>query len=256
MTDSARLLEARALTATLDKLSRNPKRFSPSAPWIIPATMIVVAIFALICLAIKLIMNYLHSRNETTKDFKHSHGSSPDIPTTPEDQASMATTASMKTRNSLGLSGRRQHRGRPPPVSLYQIKQKQSPGSAGSKTKISKAALKAMARGAKAEANSRNLSRDKDRQNDDDGSDDNSNNVGDNSPNLSQRSDDTDEVTQAINQPGLAYGAATSKAHADEVDADLGHGSNQPEVHIVQIRDLEADLQHPQTTWPNAESEI
>lgn len=256
MTDQARLAEVRALSATLDRLTRNPKRISPTAPWIIPATMIVVAVFALICLAIKLIMNYLNSKHEKTKDFEHSHTSSPEIPTTPEDQASMATTASMKTRGSLGVGSRRQHRSKPPPVSLYQIKQKQSPGSSASKSKTHKAAMKAISRAAKAEAN-RSFSRDSSRQ-PNDGSDDNSNNIGDNSPtNLSQRSDDTDEI-QAVSQSGIVYGAASSKGNADEIDGSnaLGHSSNQPEVHIVQIRDLEDNLQHSQPTWPQAESEI
>lgn len=110
--------------------------------------------------------------------------------------------------------------------------------------------MKALSRAARAEAN-RGMSRDNSRQSDD-VQDDNSNNIGDNSPNLSQQSDDTDEM-QAINQSGLVYGAAVSKG--DQIEA--GHSSNQPEVHIVQIRDLEeGNLQHSQTTWSKTESDI
>ena len=247
---SSRLNEARALAASLERLTRSPKRFSPSAPWIIPAIMVVVGTFALVCIAIKLIMNYLNSKNQKTKTF----GRSPDIPTTPDqDQTSMATTASMKTRGSLRLNPTRQLKSRPPPVSLYQCKQKQSPGSGViSRSKAHRAAMKAMSRAARADAN---RSRDSSRQADD-ASDDNSNNLRDNSPNLSQRSDDTDDM-QAVNQSGLVYGATSSKsAHGDEIDGG-GHSSNQPEVHIVQIRDLdEGNLQHSQPTWSKTESEI
>lgn len=245
----SRLNEARALAATLDKLSRSPKRFSPSAPWIIPVVMVIVCSFALVCIAIKLIMNYLNSKSQKTKAF----GRSPDIPTTPDqDQTSMATTASMKTRGSLRLNPTRQLKSRPPPVSLYQCKQKQSPGSSViSRSKAHRAAMKAMSRAARSDANrSRNNSRQAD-----DASDNNSNNLGDNSPNLSQHSDDTDDL-HAVNQSGLVYGATSSKSvHGDEIDA--GHSSNQPEVHIVQIRDLEeGNLQHSQPTWSKTESDI
>lgn len=251
MTDQARLNEARVLAATLDRLTRHPKRVSPSAPWIIPATMIVVAIFALVSLAIKLMMNYLNKKNEKTKDFNHSHASSPDIPTTPEDQTSMATTASMKTRGSLAMSSRR-HRSKPPPVSLYQIKQKQSPGSS-SKSKTHRAAMKAISRAARTDAN-RSMSRDSSKQRDDRSDDNNSNNLGDNSPNLSQRSDEVTEEIQAVSPSNLAYGAATSRGN-DQFDGPSS--SNQPEMHIVQIRDLE-DVQHSQPAWTDqpAESEI
>lgn len=231
MTDQQKA-EVRALTASLDRLTRHPKRITPSAPWIIPATMIFVTLFALVALVIKLFMNYLHSKNNKTKKFGMSEQSSPDIPTTPEDQTSMATTASMRTRGSLRLS-QKQGRTKPQPVSLYQMRQKHSPGS---KSKSHKAAMKVMSRAAGSEAN-RSLSRDSTRQVDD-GSDDNTNdNNGDNSPNLSQRSDMTDELDTA-NIP---------VTH---------HNSEQPEVHIVQIRDLEDNVQHSQQAWPQTESEI
>lgn len=241
--------EVRALTAALDKLSRTPRRFSPSAPWYIPAVMIVVGLFALICLVIKLFMNYLNSKNNKTKKYGLSETSSPEIPTTPEDQTSMATTASMKTRGSLRLNSKHK-RNRLQPVSLYQLKQKQSPSSSSSKSKSHKAAMKAISRAAKAEAN-RSLSRDSTRQVDDD---DNINND-DNSPtNLSQHSDDTDEI-KVTDQPGLLYGAAMTRDETDGVDAQA-HSAQQPEVHIVQIRDLGDNLQHPEPAWPQAESEI
>lgn len=252
MTDQQRA-EARVLAATLDKLTRNPKRFTPSAPWIIPATMIFVTLFALICLVIKLFMNYLNSKNNKTKKFGLSEQSSPDIPTTPEDQTSMATTASMKTRGSLRLN-QKQRKNRPQAVSLYQMKQKQSPGSSSSKSKTHKAALKAMSRAAKSEAN-RSLSRDSTRQVDD-GSDDNTNLNGDNSPNLSQHSDDTDEIQASVNQSGLVYSAAAVRDNTNEAEASVHNHNNQPEVHIVQIRDLEDSVQHSQQAWPQAESEI
>lgn len=254
MTDQQRLAEARALAVSLDKLTRSPKKFTPTAPWIIPATMIFVTLFALICLVIKLFMNYLSAKNNKSKSFGLPVACSPDLPTTPaEDQASMATTASMKTRGSLRRSSRRKNK--PPPVSLYQIKQKQSPGSSATKSKTHKAAMKAISRAAKAEAN-RSLSRDSSRQVDDN-SDDNKNSD-DNSPtNLSHNSDDTEEI-QVVDQPGLAYAAA--RANIDQPDTSDGvqmsSSANQPEVHIVQIRDLEDSVQHSQPTWPQAESEI
>lgn len=251
MTEQQRV-EARALASALDKLTRNPKRVAPTAPWIIPATMIFVSLFALICLVIKLFMNYLNSKSNKTKKFGLSEQSSPDIPTTPEDQASIATTTIMKTRGSIGLSSKRK-RNRPQPVSLYQMKQKQSPGTSSSKNKSHKAAMKAMSRAAKAEAN-RSLSRDSTRQVDD-GSDDNINNGDTNSPtNLSQQSVDTDDIQVGVNQSGIVYGA-TSSGDQDTGNV-LGHGSNQPEVHIVQIRELDDNIQHPQQTWSKAESEI
>lgn len=257
MTDQARMAEARQLAATLDRMTRNPRRFAPSAPWIIPATMVVVAVFALICLAIKLIMNYINSKNEKSKTFGLSHASSPDIPTTPEDQASMATTASMKTRGSLGINSKRRNpRNRPPPVSLYQIKQKQSPGSSVTKSKSHKTAMKAMSRAAKAEANRGLSSRDISRQPDDNSEENND----DNSPtNISQRSDDTDEIQASVSPSGAMYGMASSRTGADQTDGPAhmaGHSSNQPEVHIVQIRELEDNLQHSQATWSKAESDI
>lgn len=252
MTDQQRLSEARALALSLDKLTRSPKKFTPAAPWIIPATMIFVTLFALICLVIKLFMNYLSSKNNKSKTFGLSEASSPDIPTTPaEDQASMATTASMKTRGSFRHNSRR--RNKPPPVSLYQIKQKQSPGGSATKSKTHKAAMKAISRAAKAEAN-RSLSRESTRQVDDN-SDDNIKNSDDNSPtNLSHNSDDTDEIQ--VEQPGLAYAAA--RANLDQPDnpddGPMSPSAGQPEVHIVQIRDLDDSVQQP--AWPQAESEI
>jgi len=248
MSEQARLNEARALMVSLDRMVRNPKRITPSAPWIIPAIMIVVAMFALICIVIKLIMNYLQSKHQSSKNLDRPHSGSPGLPTTPEDETSMATTASMKTRGSLRISATRHHKERHPPVSLYQMKQKQSPSST-TKSKTHKAAMKALSRAARAEAiRSKNL--DNSRQQDD-ASDDNSNRD-QNSPNLSQRSDDTDEM-QATNQSGLAYGAATSRGHHDKDDA-VDYGANQPEAHIVQIREVEGSLQLP--TWPQTESDI
>lgn len=242
---SSRLTELRASYLAFDRLNRNPKRISPSAPWVIPATMVVVCAFALICLAVKLIVNYLNSKNHKSKTFSHPHADSPDIPTTPDqDQASMATTASMKTRGG-SLRLHRLDRAKPPPVSLYQLRQRQSPGSSV-KSKTHRAAMKAMSRAARAEAN---RSRESNRQTDD-GSDDNSNKIIDNSPNLS-----LDGGDESGAQPGLLYGAASAKT--DEVDGltQSQSSANQPEVHIVQIRDLdEGNLQH--STWSKTESDI
>lgn len=250
MSDQARLNEARALAVTLDRLVRHPKRISPTAPWIIPATMIVVAAFALICIVIKLIMNYLQSKNGRSKDLDRPHTSSPDLPSTPEDQTSMATTASMRTRKSIRMTSNRHYKNNLPPVSLYQLKQRQSPGSS-SKSKTHKAAMKALSRAARAEAN-RSMSRDSSRQQDD-ATDDNSNRDN-NSPNLSRRSDDTDEM-QTANQPGLAYGVASPRGEHHSETGGPGFSGNQPEAHIVQIRDLE-DTHLRQPTWPQTESEI
>lgn len=248
VTDQSKLAEARALAAALHKVTRDSRRVYPSAPIIIPATMIIVALFAIITLLIKLFMKYM-SKKEIKSKFGPSGASSPDIPTTPEDQTSMATTASMKTRGSLRINPDRR-RNKPPPVSLYQMKQKHSPGSSTQK-KSHKAAMKAIARAAKTEAN-RGLSRDSTRQIDD-ASDDNGNNNGGSSPgNLSQRSDDTDKLQLSEEQPTALYAAAA----ADPDGATNLITTNQPEVHIVQIRDLEDNVQHSQPTWSQTESEI
>lgn len=257
MTDHQKLAEARALSIALDKLTRNPRKVTPSAPIIIPALMVFVALFAIISIVIKLFMNYLNRKQQNTKTFALSETSSPEIPNTPEhDQASMATTASMKTRGSLRHSSKRR-RNKPPPVSLYQIKQMQSPGSAtSSKSKQHRAALKAMSRAAKAEAN-RGVSRGSSRQIND-GSDDNMPNDGDNSPtNLSQHSDDmTDEIQAGANQSGLAFAARSGYNEQEGAGLPSQSGANQPEIHIVQIRDIEDNTQHSQPTWPQTESDI
>lgn len=251
MTTEQRLNEARAAAATLDRMTRQPKRILATAPWIIPATMILVTLFAVICFAIRLIINYLNSRNSKSKNYGLSEASSPDLPTTPEDQTSMATTASMKTRSSLRNSSKRR-KNKPPPVSLYQIKQMQSPGSISSnKSKTHKAAMKAVSRAAKAEAN-RSLSRDSTRQIDD-ASDDSNKNDADSPTNLSQQFDEVDEIQASIHQSGIVYGAANTRM--DEPDTSL-HQPNQPEVHIVHIRDIDDNSQQPPADWPQAESEI
>lgn len=252
MTPQEKQEHARSLTIALDKLSRSPKRFSPSAPFIIPLLMVVVSLFAIVCFLIKHLMRYMKTKDENDPKsiFKTSGTSSPEIPTTPnEDRASMATTASMKTRGSLRLNPNRQKSSKPPAVSLYQMKQTQSPGSSNTKSKSNRAARKAIARAARSEAN-RNSSRDS--REIEDNSDDNRN--GDNSPvDLSQHSDDTDEIQTSLNQSGMLY--ATSSGKNDELDS-AATSSNQPEVHIVQIRDLEDNLQHSQAAWPQTESEI
>lgn len=178
----------------------------------------------------------------------------------------MATTASMKTRGSLRLNSKRGSRSRshfkPPPVSLYQMKQTKSPGSASlnnssSKLKTSKAAMKAMSRMSRAEANKNTLNRDSSRQtNDDNNSDDNlnSNDNGADSPtNLSQHSEDvvTDEIQ---NSSGMVYAAASGGRGDDQVDIG-GRSNGGPEVHIVQIRDLDESAPQ-QADWPQTESEI
>lgn len=250
MTNQQRLDEARSLAWTLDKLSRSPKNFSPSAPIIIPILMVVVALFAVICLVIKIFMNYLNSKNKKTQKFGIGEPCSPDLPTTPEvDQTSLATTASMKTRGSLRLQTAR--RNKLPPVSLYQMKQKQSPRASTTTKLRSKGAMRAMAKASKADPN-RSSSRDSARQ-DDDNSDLNINNDGGDSPtNLSQRSFDSDEI-QATNM-GIVYAADTSGTKHDDIDGPHQSTSHQPEVHIVQIRELEDNVQHSQ--YPQTESEI
>lgn len=200
-------------------------------------------------------MNYINRNHDKVKPFGPSGASSPDIPTTPEDQTSMATTASMKTRGSLRLNPDRRKQ-KPPPVSLYQMKQKQSPGS----SKSHKGAMKALSRAAKAEAN-RSLSRDSTRQMDDI-SDDNINNNGDVSPNMSQRSEVSEDLQNTINQTSAMY-AQVSPAldqHDGEPTERNISSSNQPEVHIVQIRDIEdvqhGNVEHSQPNWTQNESEI
>lgn len=187
VTDQQKLAKARELASTLDQMSRSPKRVYPTAPWIIPATMIVVALFAIVCLVVKLLMIYMRSKKSTQKkSFRLSEASSPDIPTTPEDQASMATTASMKTRGSLGINSKRRSRVRPPAVSLYQMKKQQSPGSSSSKNRAMKALVKATP-----SQSSRRI--------DDNLIEDNSN--PDNSPPTSlQHSDVTDEIPPSMEQ--------------------------------------------------------
>lgn len=115
--------------------------------------------------------------------------------------------------------------------------------------------MKAMYRSARAEAN---RSRDDSKQQTA-GSADHSDDADDNSPNLSHRSNDSDEVQHQSGVIG-GYTAAASR-HNDALDGGEsmppGHSPNQPEVHIVQIRDLdEGNLQHSQATWPERESDI
>lgn len=250
MTDQNKLAEVRALAAHMNRLTRDSTRkVSPSAPAIIPITMIIVTLFALITLLIKLFMHYMKKR----APFGPSGASSPDIPTTPEDQTSMATTASMKTRGSLRINPERK-KNKPPPVSLYQIKQKQSPSSSSSRSKAHRAAMKAIARAAKAEPN-RTMSRESTRQIDD-GSDDNGNDNGGSSPgDLSQRSNDFDKSPAPEEPSTELYAAASTSLANDTTDSFIPPSqANQPEVHIVQIRDL--DVQHSQPTWSQTESEI
>lgn len=120
-----------------------------------------------------------------------------------------------------------------------------------------------MSRMSRSEANKSTLSRDSTRQmNDNDNSDDNLNisnrDDNDDSPtNLSQHSDDvvTEDIQNLTNNSGLVYAAATGGHGDDQVVIK----TEQPEVHIVRIRDLEDDavVQHPQQAdWPQTESEI
>lgn len=261
MTDYQKLAEAKTMAIQMDKLARTARKFSPTAPVIIPLLLIFVTLFAVICILIKLLKKLKGKNQEKENKFRPSNASSPDIPTTPEhDQSSMATTASMKTRGSLRLNPDRRKQQKLPPVSLYQMKAKQSPGSS---SKTNRAAMKALARSARAEAN-RSISRDSTRQMEDN-SDDNGNNNGDASPgNMSQRSDDTDDLGTTINQTGGVYAATAPNAppQLDQVDGEINHerslplSSEQPELHIVQMREVE-DVHHSQPTWPqNGESDI
>lgn len=256
MNDQQRVNAVRALSVEIDKLSRSSKRFTPSAPWIIPALMIFVVLFAFVCFVVKLLMNYLTSKDdESPKKYGFTDTSSPDITATPEDQTSMATTASMRTRDSLRNNSNRGRRNRLPPVSLYQLKQKQSSSASVSSTtklKTNRAANKAVSRMAKQAAN-RSLMRNGEPNQD--SRSDNDNDIddgGDNSPtNLSQHSGDTETVQGTA--PNVAYGATIAHRH----DEALHQGPpDQPEVHVVQIRDLEENVQHSQPVWPQTESEI
>lgn len=242
-----RIAEARALYASLDRMTRNPKRITPSAPVVIPAIMIAVCSVALICILIKLIMKFVVAKRATTS-LGSSQANSPDIPTTPEDQTSMATTASMKTRGSLAIHSQ-QRKSKPAPVSLYQIRQKQSPTTSATKHK---AMAKAMSKAARAEAN-KSLSKDSNRQN----QDTSDNDERENSPGgISQNSDDTDEVVQSIeeHQTGILYAAGVSRGQDDNDGPHVSsHNPNQPEVHIVRIRDIEDNVQQ---AWPQTESDI
>lgn len=117
--------------------------------------------------------------------------------------------------------------------------------------------MKAMSRMSRAEANKNTLNRDSSRQtNDDNNSDDNlnSNDNGADSPtNLSQHSEDvvTDEIQ---NSSGMVYAAASGGRGDDQVDIG-GRSNGGPEVHIVQIRDLDESAPQ-QADWPQTESEI
>lgn len=220
--------------------------------------MIFVTLFGVICLAIKVFIHYFGSKHSKSKKIGDSITSSPEIPTTPEDQTSMATTASMKTRGSLRMS-HKDRKAKPMPVSLYQMKQKQSPGSSGSKNRQHKAAMKAIARAAKSEPN-KNLSRDNSRQANDN-SDENIANDNDSPTNLSNISqtdaDDINRDLETVIQARMAHDVATAGRSNDDADAGHSkHNSNQPEVHIVQIRDMDEGVQHSQPTWPQTESDI
>lgn len=257
MTDQERLAEARALAITWDKLTRSPKRVTPSAPWIIPAMMVFVTLFAFICLVIKLFMNYLNSKNDKSKELETG---SPNIASsTPADQVSMATTATMRTRSSIRRQSRRT-RNRAPVITPYQLKEQQQqaqvqgPSSSGVKKISNRIARKALARMAKAEANETKR-KDESREDEEDDfnnrSDDNDNNS---FPDLSD-DNNSDEIQATVNQSGLVYAAAARGAGIDDCGQD-NFGSNQPEVHIVQIRDLDDNVQHSQSTWQERESDI
>lgn len=252
LSEEERVAAIKALQVTLDKLTRSPKRFTPSAPWIIPAMMIFVALFAIVCIVIKLFMSYIHSKGEETpRKYGFNSSSSPDITATPEDQTSMATTASMRTRDSLKHGTQR--RNKLPPVSLYQMKLKQSPSATSpGKPKISRTGNKAIARIARQKAH-RSVSPDNldQQKNNDDRSDDNANDDTNSPTNLSQHSEEIDELQ--VNHSGLTYNALAHGQHEDEINHQH---LEKPEVHVVQIRDVDEGTKHSQPVWPQTESEI
>lgn len=194
MSDPAKLAETRALYENLDRMSRNTKRVNPSAPWIIPALITAVVIAGLFCLAVKLIAKYILSKQKTVERFDRGSSESPShgnaANRASRDDQNSISTATPKTCGPLTNMSSKHQRAKPPPVSLYQMKQKKSPGSS-SGNKIKLATLQvgllraAHNRGGGDKGRSRTSS------------DENSNNGPGSSPvDMSQRSSDTEEVSQ------------------------------------------------------------
>lgn len=181
MSDNSKLADERVLYETLDRLSRNTKRVAPTAPWIIQALLVAFAI-ALICLALKLLVKYLSKKRKSSKRFERSVEGTPDI----ANQSALNEETGMKTRTRGSHNICSKHkRKKPPAVSLYQLRQKQSPSSSSNRLKhIS--TLQAMSRLHTGAPNNESPARS------------NQDNEPSTSPlDVSQRSSETEEVSQA-----------------------------------------------------------
>lgn len=227
VTDHQKLARAREAAAILDSLTRAPKRVYPSAPAIIPVTMILVALFVIVALVIKFLMRYMHSKEEKqSKNFRLSP-SSPDIPTAPEDQTSMATTASMKTGNSVRINPTRgSKRAKKPAVSLYQVtkKQQHSPATPSSRNR---AAMRVIAKAASGRRVSRDSLSRRDEHEESKVSE-----LNDSPVNSSQRSDITEELPPPMDQIDTSY----------VLEHDV---SVIPEGDISQVKEKRAQEQQP-----------
>lgn len=234
MTDRSKLAEARAVYENFDRISRNTRRVTPSAPWIIPALLTAVAIAGIFCLAVKLIAKYLLSKRKTVKRFDR--GARSDSPSSGSaanrasrgDQTSVSTATPRPCGPLTNMTTKHQ-RSKPPPVSLYQMKQKKSPGSSsGSKIKLATLQV-----GLLRAAHGRSGGGDQGRAQT--SSDDNSNNDPGSSPvDMSQRSSDTEEIS-----------------HMSPLDDSQAVGANEV-VESHQQQAFEQDNSHQQ----QAESDI
>lgn len=220
MTDPAKLAETRALYENLDRMSRNTKRVNPSAPWIIPALLTAVAIVGLFCLAVKLIAKYLLSKRKIAKRFDRGSSESPssnEANRVSRDDQTSISTATPRTCGPLTNISSKHQRTKPPPVSLYQMKQKKSPGSSSSGSKIKLATLQV---GLLRAAHTRGGS-DKGRAQT--SSDENSHNDPGSSPvDMSQRSSDTEEVSHMspLDDSQAANEVGESHHHSDNHNID------------------------------------
>lgn len=134
MSENSKLADERALYEAFDRMSKNTKRVTPSAPRIIQLLLVAVAI-ALICLAVKLLVKYLSTKRKSSKRLDRSLELTPDIANRSATSNDEETGMKTRTRGSHNISSKHKRK-KPPAVSLYQIRQKQSPGSSSSHNRL------------------------------------------------------------------------------------------------------------------------
>lgn len=249
--DAHRRAEARASAYNLDLLTKAPSKFAPTAPWIIPAMMILVVLFAFICIATRIIINYLRKKKNLPNIYGFSDDkSSPELVGVSADGKRTTAPSGHSTRSSRKTR----------PLRLDQITPQRNAqlksliDTSSNKSKKKSPSTKAMGRVAKHTAN-RSLN-DNDKRNDkDDNSDDITHDDGDNSPtNISRHSDDTDEINMrqdVTNQADFVYKTAYEPNLASANES----GYPQQERHIVRMSSIE-DYHQSATIRPTTESDI